>query len=63
MLDGLFASWVAGLGYAVGSLEDVIIPSLKRLNREHTGVDISVAVNQALSTALTDIKQSKDSNN
>lgn len=48
--------------YAIGTINDVIVPSLKRMNREHTGQAVADDVNQAFSIALSDIKKSKDSN-
>lgn len=47
--------------YAVSSIEDVIIPSLKRLNIEKTGSDITLECSQFISQALKDVKNSKSS--
>lgn len=62
-LNARHAAWfirMIGLeaGYAVGSIEDVIIPSLKRIHRERTGVDTSAEINASLTQALKDIKKS-----
>lgn len=48
--------------YAISSIEDVIIPSLKRLNRDKTGQAVDSDVARAFSVALADVKRSKDSN-
>lgn len=63
-LDPTNAGWfVRFIGiearYAVGSIEDVIIPSLKRLNKTETGEDPSKGAIEALSLALRDVKRSK----
>jgi len=61
-LDARHAAWfirMIGLeaDYAVGSIEDVIIPSLKRIHREMTGMDTSAEINASLAQALKDIKK------
>jgi hypothetical protein len=45
--------------YAVGSIEDVIIPSLKRINTEKTGIPPSNELHQYMAQALKDVKNSK----
>lgn len=45
------------VGYAIGSIEDVIIPSLKRMNKEETGKDLDADVQQYISEALREIKR------
>ena len=45
--------------YAVGSIEDVIIPSLKRLHIEKTHKSVSSKISQYISQALKDVKNSK----
>jgi 3-methyladenine DNA glycosylase AlkC len=63
-LDKVYASgFVRFLGleakYAIGSIEDVIIPSLKRLHMEKTDQAVSLEISQFMSQALKDIKNSK----
>jgi hypothetical protein len=43
---------------AIGSIEDVIIPSLKRIHRERTGSDPSPAIVCCMSNALRDVRRS-----
>jgi hypothetical protein len=47
--------------YAVGSVEDVVIPSLKRLHVVNTSLSVPADVHLALSQALRDVKNSKSS--
>ena len=45
--------------YAVNSIEDVILPSLKRIHEEETGEKITIEMAQFLSNAMRDVKRSK----
>ncbi len=45
--------------YAIGSLEDVIIPSLKRIHYEKTSKPLNNEISQYMSQALKDVKNSK----
>jgi hypothetical protein len=47
--------------YSCNSIEDVIVPSLKRIDEELTGANISTEVAQYMANALRDIKHSKKS--
>ena len=47
--------------YAVGSIEDVIIPALKRLHTESQGEPPSLETSQYMAQALKDVKNSKSS--
>jgi hypothetical protein len=44
-------------GYALGSIEDVMAPALKRLHQEHTGTPVPTDVSQFMTEALRQIKR------
>ena len=45
--------------YAIGSIEDVIVPALKRLHVENTDEAVPLEVTNFISQALRDLKNSK----
>lgn len=57
------AEWVRFLGlhakYAIGSLESVFIPAIKRLHIEYCSAPVPLEVHQFISQALKDVKNSK----
>jgi hypothetical protein len=46
------------VNYAIGSIEDVIIPSLKRIHRQSTGREVSTKLSKLISQALKHVKTS-----
>jgi hypothetical protein len=47
--------------YSVNSIEDVILPSLKRIHEEETNTKISIELGQYLSNAMRDVRRTKKS--
>lgn len=45
--------------YAIGSIEDVIVPALKRLHVENTDEAVPLEVTKFISQAVRDLKNSK----
>lgn len=59
-ISASFTRWLGlDVGYAINSIEDVIIPCLKRINEEQTGERLSKQVDLFISRALKDVKRHK----